>query len=152
MIVKSLALSDFRNYDLQELSFHHGINIFYGDNAQGKTNALEAVYLFAQGRSFRPSKEREFISYGKETAVLKLDFFAENREQVSEIRYGQKGKSVKKNGVSLRKLSEFIGAFRAVVFCPEHLTMIKNGPHERRKFLDSAISHLSFAYVGSLQR
>ena len=152
MLAKKLELSSFRSAEKEKIEFCDGINILLGDNAQGKTNALEAVYLFAQGRSFRPSKEREFISYGKETAVLKLDFFAENREQFSEIRYGQKGKSVKKNGVSLRKLSEFIGAFRAVVFCPEHLTMIKNGPHERRKFLDSAISQLSFAYVGSLQR
>lgn len=152
MLAGKLELITFRSAEKEKIEFSDGINILLGDNAQGKTNALEALYLFAQGRSFRPAKEREFISHGCETAYLRLDFFAEKREQFSEIRYGKKGKSVRKNGVSLRKMSEFIGTFRAVVFCPEHLTMIKNGPHERRKFLDSAISQLSPAYVGALQR
>ena len=70
MIVKSLALSDFRNYDLQELSFHHGINIFYGDNAQGKTNLLESVYVTAIGKSFRTNKDSDLIKFGKDFAKM----------------------------------------------------------------------------------
>ena len=73
MIVKSLALSDFRNYDLQELSFHHGINIFYGDNAQGKTNILEGIYLCMTNKSYRGSHDREMIRFGKEEAHLRLE-------------------------------------------------------------------------------
>ena len=73
MIVKSLALSDFRNYDLQELSFHHGINIFYGDKAQGKTNILEGIYLCMTNKSYRGSHDREMIRFGKEDAHLRLE-------------------------------------------------------------------------------
>ena len=73
MIVKSLALSDFRNYDLQELSFHHGINIFYGDNAQGKTNILEGIYLCMTNKSYRGSHDKEMIRFGKEEAHLRLE-------------------------------------------------------------------------------
>ena len=73
MIVKSLALSDFRNYDLQELSFHHGINIFYGDNAQGKTNILEGIYLCMTNKSYRGSHDREMIRFGKDEAHLRLE-------------------------------------------------------------------------------
>lgn len=152
MLARKLELINFRSAEKEKIEFSEGINILLGDNAQGKTNALEGVYLFAQGRSFRPSKDREFISHEKDSAYLRLDFFSEKREQFSEIRYGKHGKSVRKNGVSLKKMSEFIGTFRAVVFCPEHLSMIKEGPRERRKFLDLAISQLSPAYVGALKR
>ena len=79
MIVKSLALSDFRNYDLQELSFHHGINIFYGDNAQGKTNILEGIYLCMTNKSYRGSHDKEMIRFGKEEAHLRLEAWKKKR-------------------------------------------------------------------------
>lgn len=153
MQIKELELNNFRNAERETIRFSEGINILCGENAQGKTNALEGIYLFAQGRSFRPAKDKDFVSYGKDIAYLRLSFNSEGRDQVSEIRYNSTGKkSVRKNGVSLRKLSEFVGTFRAVVFCPEHLTMIKNGPHERRKFLDTALCQLYPSYIGALQR
>lgn len=153
MQIKELELHNFRNAEKEKIVFSEDINILCGENAQGKTNALEGIYLFAQGRSFRSAKDREFVSYGKDIAYLRLSFHSEGRDQVSEIRYNSAGKkSVRKNGVPIKKLSEFVGAFRAVVFCPEHLSMIKNGPHERRKFLDTALCQLFPSYIGALQR
>ena len=128
------------------------MNILIGDNAQGKTNALEAVYLFAQGRSFRTGKEREYIKHGADYARLSLSYHASGRDQRSELCYLKNGrKGVKRNGVTLSRLSEFIGSFRAVMFCPEHLDLIKEGPAMRRRFLDGAISQLDGSYLRAVQ-
>lgn len=152
MKANEIRLESFRNVQAGSIAFAPGINILVGDNAQGKTNALEAIYLFAQGRSFRTGKEREYIKQGADYARLSLSYTAAGREQKSELCYLKSGrKGVKRNGVTLSKLSEFIGSFRAVMFCPEHLNLIKEGPAMRRRFLDGAISQLDGAYLRAVQ-
>ena len=152
MRAERIELQSFRNVDAGSITFSPGVNILVGDNAQGKTNALEAVYLFAQGRSFRTGKEREYIRHGADYARLSLSYHAAGRGQKSELCYLKNGrKGVKRNGVTLSRLSEFIGSFRAVMFCPEHLDLIKEGPAMRRRFLDGAISQLDGAYLRAVQ-
>lgn len=152
MRANKIELQSFRNVPTGVITFNDGINILIGDNAQGKTNALEAVYLFAQGRSFRTGKEREYIMHGADFARLSLYYNAAGREQKSDLCYLKNGrKGVKRNGVTLSKLSEFIGSFRAVMFCPEHLDLIKDGPAMRRRFLDGAISQLDGSYLRAVQ-
>ena len=148
MIVKSLALSDFRNYDLQELSFHHGINIFYGDNAQGKTNILEGIYLCITNKSYRGSHDREMIRFGKEEAHLRLE--AEKKGipyRVDMHLKKSKTKGIAINGVPIRRSSELIGLLNVVFFSPEDLQVIKNGPGERRRFLDMELCQLDKVYL-----
>lgn len=152
MQAKEIKLENFRNARGATIAFKSGVNILVGDNAQGKTNALEAVYLFAQGRSFRTGKEREYITHGADFARLTLAYNASGRDQRSELCYLKNGrKGVKRNGVTLSRLSEFIGSFRAVMFCPEHLDLIKEGPAMRRRFLDGAISQLDGSYLRAVQ-
>ena len=148
MIVKSLALSDFRNYDLQELSFHHGINIFYGDNAQGKTNILEGIYLCMTNKSYRGSHDREMIRFGKEEAHLRLE--AEKKGipyRVDMHLKKSQTKGIAINGVPIRRSSELIGLLNVVFFSPEDLQVIKNGPGERRRFLDMELCQLDKVYL-----
>ena len=148
MIVKSLALSDFRNYDLQELSFHHGINIFYGDNAQGKTNILEGIYLCMTNKSYRGSHDREMIRFGKDEAHLRLE--AEKKGipyRVDMHLKKSKTKGIAINGVPIRRSSELIGLLNVVFFSPEDLQVIKNGPGERRRFLDMELCQLDKVYL-----
>ena len=133
MIVKSLALSDFRNYDLQELSFHHGINIFYGDNAQGKTNILEGIYLCMTNKSYRGSHDREMIRFGKEEAHLRLE--AEKKGipyRVDMHLKKSKTKGIAINGVPIRRSSELIGLLNVVFFSPEDMSFVFSGEQKAR--------------------
>ena len=153
MICKKARYYQFRNIVSEELIFDEGINIICGDNAVGKTSAIEGIYLCAQGRSHRTSHEKEYIRFGEELAAVTLLYEDRERENEIGITWSAKGKrSCMKNGVSLKKMSEFIGHFRAVLFTPEHLSIVKEGPGMRRSFLDAAISQLDRIYVGNLQR
>ncbi len=152
MICKSVKYTDFRNIETAELEFSPSTTILCGKNAQGKTNMLEGVYLFAQGKSHRAGKESELIRFGAETARLDMVYESGGREQKLSIVLDGKRKACCKNGVKLDKLSEMIGNFRAVMFCPEHLSIVKGGPSERRAFLDVAISQLRPVYLKTLQR
>lgn len=138
---------------MAELSFSPGVNILYGENAAGKTNALEGVWLFAQGRSFRGVRDREFVKFGTDAAQLALTMQDREREQELRLQYSAQGRKViRANGVFLRRMSEFIGRFRAVLFGPQHLSLVQAGPAERRGFLDAAISQLAPAYLAALMR
>lgn len=130
------------------------MNVIYGENAEGKTNALEGIYLCSQGRSHRTLHEKDFIRFGSECASVRVAYETEKRSQVSlGIRYMQSGGKVcDKNRVPITKMSEFIGNFKTVIFTPEHLQTVKSSPQFRRRFIDSAISQIYPAYVGSLQR
>ncbi len=151
MICKSVHYLNFRNIEGQKIVFSPDTNIIRGENAQGKTNALEGIYLCAQGRSHRTVHEKEFIRFGQQMAEVGVCYEDRQRENSLLIRYAGNKKSCQKNGVSLRRMSEFIGHFRAVLFTPEHLSIVKEGPALRRTFLDSAISQLSAGYVSALQ-
>ena len=149
----AISLLDFRNIAQAEVRFCPGVNVLFGDNAQGKTNLLEAIYFAAIGKSFRSLHAKECISFGKEASGISLDFEAAGRMQNITMRlFLNRVRSVEKNHVRIGKMSELVGAFRAVLFCPEQLALIKGGPAERRQFLDIAISALEPAYLAGLQR
>lgn len=143
MLITRLELQNFRNYAQQQLEFGKGANVIYGNNAQGKTNLIEALYLFAFGRSFRTGQDKELIRFGADAARLTVHFTDRQRENVIEfiIRSDRK-KQIKINGVSISRLGELIGRLSAVLFYPEELNLIKAGPSLRRRFLDIAISQL----------
>lgn len=153
MICKKIQYKDFRNIENAEVEFCDGVNIFYGNNAEGKTNALEGIYMFANGKSFRSSNDRDLISFSKDLSFVKMYFEDSVREHEMEMKLVRGNRKLCfRNGVNIKKLSDFVGYFRAVLFCPEHLSVIKDGPSERRSFLDSAICQLKPIYLSSLQK
>ncbi len=154
MICKRSFYKNFRNIQDQVIEFSPEINVIYGENAEGKTNALEGIYLCSQGRSHRTIHEKDFINFESEIAEVGVAYETASRSNVSlGIRYLRSGGKVcDKNRVPVTKMSEFIGNFRTVIFTPEHLQTVKSSPQFRRRFLDSAISQISPAYVASLQR
>lgn len=139
MIAKSIFTENYRNLSSGEINFCNGVNVISGENGQGKTNLLEAVWLFTGVRSFRGAKNAELIKRGEKFSRLNFNFFAEKREQSANLVITDKKQAVL-NGVKLAAASGYIGKFCAVVFSPDHMGMIKGGSAERRKFLDAAIS------------
>ena len=139
MRVTGLQFKNYRNLSDGGLTPSENINVIYGNNAQGKTNIIEALWLFCGGHSFRGSKENEFIKFGEKFARIKAEFFSQEREQNAEILYTGGKKEVVINGVKKHSSSSLIGKYTAVVFSPENLTLVKRGPSARRRFIDSAI-------------
>ena len=202
MTADRIVLRDFRNIESADISLAPGVNVFLGNNAQGKTNLLESLYLFAAGRSHRTSHERDMVRFGQPYFELSLETSAVDVTRIGRSRTGYVQSAVgtndggraeytqsaagtndsgqtesprsdlpirrrelgfkvfaegtrkrecKKNGVVV-PLTELIGAFRAVLFCPEHLSIVKSGPAERRSFLDIALCQLKPVYLKSLSR
>ena len=153
MYCNSITLTDFRNIRGASVSFDEGVNVLYGNNAQGKTNFLEGIYYAAIGKSFRGQHAPEVIAFGSEGAQLSLDYTAGGRRQNITMRLFQnRARAVEKNKVRVTRMSELVGSFRAILFCPEHLSLIKGGPAERRQFLDIAVSASEPVYLSTLQR
>lgn len=153
MYVKELKLEGFRNYENETFSFSPGTNMIYGNNAQGKTNALEAVYLFSIGKSFRTQQDRELIQFGKDITRISVVFSDKQRENEIEflLRRDRK-KQIKINGVPITKLGELIGRFTVVLFSPDELNLTKGAPNARRRFLDIAVSQMRPKYYHILRR
>lgn len=151
MIIESLELKDFRNYSLASFEFDSGTNVIYGDNAQGKTNILEAIYLGAMTKSHRGSRDPELIRFGQEEAHIRM-FFCKNsvRHKIDLHLRKNKGKGIAVDGIPIKRASELIGTLHVVFFSPEDLNIIKNGPSERRKFLNSEISQMDRIYYSNL--
>ena len=147
MIIKGFKARDFRNIESCELEFSPGTNVLLGENAQGKTNAIEGIYLFARGRSFRKGDERDLIRFGKEGFNVSLTYEDKTGENTLEYALYGRERRRKKNGYRLGKASEMIGSFKAVLFSPDDLTLVKGGPEERRDFLNVAISQCYPEYV-----
>lgn len=139
MKVIALKFENYRNLRDNIIEPCENVNIIYGDNAQGKTNLLESLWLFCGGHSFRASKDNEVINWDKDFARLSMRFVGQEREQTAEILLQGKKRSVKINGVEKKSSASLIEKYCAVVFSPEHLNLIKRGPSERRRFIDSAI-------------
>ncbi len=141
MYVEELRLSGFRNLSDLVLQPHKTVNVISGDNAQGKTNLLEAIWLFTGARSFRGAKDGDYIGFGGELATLELSFFAEGRSQTAQLALS--GTSDKKqarlNGIKLDRRSLLSGRFCAVVFSPDHLELVKREPQKRRTLLDTSL-------------
>jgi len=153
LYIEKLRLSNFRNYRDIELGFSRNFNILYGDNAQGKTNILEAVFLCAAGRSHRTAKDSEMVLEGEESFYVKLDFVKDGRECSTEIGFmDNRRKRIKIDGIKAGKMGDMIGHFNAVMFSPEDISVIKEGPSERRRFLDITISQLKPSYFYDLQQ
>ena len=146
MILKSIALRDYRNFTSEKVEFCEGSNIISGKNAQGKTNLMESVWLFTSGRSFRTPNEKEFIRNGCDSASVTGVFSRNGRDYEAELRFfDTKTKQIHINGIKVKQ-GEMLGKFPAVLFFPEQLSLIKSGPDVRRKFLDMSISQIKPRY------
>ena len=153
MYCEKISLKNYRNVEKAEISLSPDVNVFFGENAQGKTNLLEAIYYFAYGKSFRLAKDKELIRFGEESADIKIEFSDKDRKRCHEIRFFDASRKIcLKENIKISRLSEFIGVFRAVLFSPEHLSIVKDGPAERRNFEDIAISQLYPAYMSSISK
>ena len=146
MYIKNIKLKNFRNYENQEINLENKINIFYGDNAQGKTNILEAIYLCALGKSFRTKKEKELILFSKENSFIEINYQKKDREGKINLEINNK-KYFYLNNIKLKKLSEILGNINIVLFSPDDINIIKGVPENRRKFLNIMISQLRPNYV-----
>ena len=149
MYIKKIKLKNFRNYVEQEINLEKNTNLFYGDNAQGKTNILEAVFLCAIGKSFRARKEKELINLEKNNASIEIEYEKIDRQGIVKIELNEK-KIIYINGVKQNKISELLGNINVVMFSPDDIEILKSGPAERRKFLDIMISQLRPKYVYAL--
>lgn len=145
MRIESLHLQNFRNIKELTLMPRPGVNVIWGDNGQGKTNLVEGIWMFTGGRSLRGSTQKELICFGCQNARLKTVFEAGGRSQTAEIKLGVK-KTASLNDIALKSTAELAGVFPAVIFSPDHLSLVKEGPGERRKFLDDAICQLMPRY------
>ena len=153
-VCHGIDIENFRNIQSASVTFTEGVNLLHGDNAQGKTNLLEAIYFTALGKSFRPVKEAELVRFGEESAYVVNRFRDSVRSQTLAVRlFSGKGRRVvEQNGLKIGRMSEMVGAFRVVLFCPEHLSLIQGGPELRRNYLNVALSQLRPLYLQSLQR
>ena len=151
MEIKHLSLRDFRNANETELDFKSGVNVICGSNAAGKTNILESIFYFAAGKSFRNCKDREMIAFGKDKGLAAISFISGKTENKMSATLSKHGRRAIRIGESAPlRLSEYIGRFRAVIFTPDHLSLVKGAPENRRRFLDLAICQSFPRYAASL--
>jgi len=153
MIIKSIELSNFRNYESLNIQFDSGTNILYGDNAQGKTNILEAAYLSGTTKSHKSSKDKEMIRFHCEEAHIRTIVEKNEKEYQIDMHLRSRGsKGVAVNKIPIKKASELFGILNIVFFSPEDLNIIKEGPAERRRFLDSELCQLDKLYLSDLAK
>ncbi len=151
MIVKSVELSDFRNYEYLDLSFDSGTNILYGDNAQGKTNILEAVYVSGTSKSHRGSRDKEMIRFDQKESHIKTLVEKNGREYQIDLHLKKnRSKGIAIDRIPIKKASELFGILHIIFFSPEDLNIIKNGPAERRRFIDTELCQLDRIYLSDL--
>ncbi|WP_026895532.1 DNA replication/repair protein RecF [Clostridiisalibacter paucivorans] len=153
MFVKKIKLINFRNYNSVDVEIGKGLNIFFGENAQGKTNLLESVFIGSTGKSFRTNKDNELINLNKDKGYIGLNIQKDSQDKLVEIKLDKnKKKRVKINRVELDKVSEMAGFLQVVIFSPEDLKIIKEGPSERRRFLNDEISQIKPLYRHNLTK
>ena len=142
MYIEKIKLDNFRNYKKQEILLNKNINVFYGENAQGKTNIIESIFICALGKSFRAKKEKELIQFNQKEASIQI------KDREGEILYkiGNK-KEIKINKINIKKMSELLGNLNIVLFSPEDINIVKDGPSNRRKFMNMMISQLRPNYI-----
>ena len=147
MVIKRFKAENFRNIENCDIEFSPGVNILYGKNAQGKTNVVEGIYLFSRGRSFRTSEDRELVKFGKEGFRISIEYEGKDTEGILEYAlFGRERRRIK-NGYKVSKITELLGSFRSVLFYPDDLSLVKDGPEERRGFLNIAASQCYPAYM-----
>ena len=153
MIIKSIELSNFRNYENLHINFDHGTNILYGDNAQGKTNILEAAYLSGTTKSHKGSKDKEMIRFEGDDSHIRTIVSKNNKDYQIDMhlrKVGSKGVAI--NKIPIKRASELFGILNIVFFSPEDLNIIKNGPAERRRFIDTELCQLDKLYLSDLSK
>lgn len=151
MYIESLELKNFRNYEELSISFDQGTNILYGDNAQGKTNVLEAVYLCGTTKSHRGSKDREMIRFDQEESHIRMRVNKDGVSHKIDMHLKKnKAKGIAIDGIAIRRAAELFGIVNLVAFSPEDLNIIKNGPSERRRFMDLELCQLNKVYLQEL--
>ena len=146
MWIKNIKIKNFRNYNKEEINLEKNINIFYGKNAQGKTNIIEAIFLCSLGKSFRAKKDNEMIKLNEKNAIVEIEYEKSDRDGKIKIEIGNK-KNIYLNGIKIKKLSELLGNLNIVIFTPDDINILKGGPQNRRRFLDIMISQLRPNYM-----
>ena len=149
MYIEKIKLNNFRNYENLEINLNKNLNIFYGDNAQGNTNILEAIFLCSLGKSFRTNKEKEMIRFNNEKSLIEVFYQKKDRDGKIKIELSEK-KQISLNGIKIKKLSELLGNINTVIFTPEDINILKDGPQRRRRFLDLMIGQLRPNYLYNL--
>lgn len=152
MHIKEIELKNFRNYQALSAQFDPGVNLLYGQNAQGKTNLLESIYLSSMGKSFRTGKDRDMIRFGADFFRIRVAAVREDGEEVTiELAVnGQGKKGIKINGIKAKKLSQLFENIYMVIFSPEDLKIVKDEPEKRRKFIDRELCQIKPSYYSSL--
>ena len=151
MIIKSLELKNYRNYDELSMNFASGTNLLYGDNAQGKTNILESIYLSATTKSHRGNKDRELIKFEENEAHIRIHFEKQGIDHQLDMHLKKnKAKGVAIDKIPIRRSSDLLGQIPVILFSPEDLKIVKSGPSERRKFLDIELSQMERLYLYQL--
>ncbi|HCM88927.1 MULTISPECIES: DNA replication/repair protein RecF [Vagococcus] len=150
MIIETISLKNYRNYDTLDLKFSSKLNIFLGENAQGKTNLLESIYVLSLARSHRTNNEREMIQWQKEFARIEGKIQRLNGSLDLTMIISNKGKKSKVNGLEQSKLSHYVGHLNVILFAPEDLFLVKGAPQNRRKFLDMEIGQINPQYLHNL--
>ena len=151
MFIKSLELSNYRNYDTLNISFDEGTNILFGDNAQGKTNILESIYLCSTTRSHRKNKDKEIIKFGEEESHIRVYLNKNDIDQRIDMHLrASKTKGIAVDEMKLKKAADLLGIIKVVLFSPEDLSIIKNGPADRRHFIDMELCQIDSFYLYNL--
>lgn len=146
MYIKEISLENFRNYEKQNIKLNENINIIYGNNAQGKTNIIESIFLCAYGKSFRAKKDSDLIKFGENSAKVNILYKKTDREGKITAEIKDK-KLFYINDINQKKISDIVGKINIVIFTPDDIEIIKDGPQRRRKFLDMMISSLKPNYI-----
>lgn len=153
MKINTLTLANYRNYSNQTFKLNDGLNVFVGKNAQGKTNALEGIYFCAIGKSLRVNKDKNLINFEKEESKITLEVKKEFSKVKLEVYLSKKAKkTIKINGIPIKKMGELMGEFNAVFFSPDELKLVKDAPEDRRRFMDIDISQTNKAYFYALNK
>ena len=151
MYITEISLKNFRNYENLNISLSPGINLVYGDNAQGKTNLIEGIYFSSMAKSFKFSPDMGFINFGKEKAEISVLYFSDRRKKENKIIFDKKkGKQIEINGVPIKRRIDFIGNLNVVLFSPQDMDTVKDSPSFRRKYMDLCAGQLRKKYLSAL--
>ena len=154
MRIKKLKVENFRNLENLDIEFSEGVNIIYGNNAQGKTNIIESIYIFSFGKSFRANKDIELLKFDKEYFLSNIKIMKKDRELEMDFGFDKisNKKMIKVNGVIQKKVSDIIGKLNVVVFKPEDIKIVTDSPSIRRKYIDYLISSISKSYLENITK
>ena len=154
MRIKRLKVENFRNLEKLDIKFSDGVNIIYGNNAQGKTNIIEAIYIFSFGRSFRANRDIELLKFDEEYFLSNIEIMKKDRELDMDFGFDKLSnkKMIKVNGVIQKKISDIIGKLNVVVFKPEDIKIVTDAPSVRRKYIDYLISSISKGYLENITK